>query len=231
MSLFAMSDLHLSLYKEKPMDIFDVRWKNHTEKIYQSWNEIVSDEDTVIVNGDISWGGKLSEAAPDLEFVHKLKGRKILICGNHDFFWNSTSALNEMYDNMFFLKNSFTAYEDYAICGTRGWLCPRDEYYTDHDFKIYKREVLRLRNSINMAIEKGYSSDKIIAVTHFPPTNDKKENSEFVDIYKEYDIKRVIYGHLHGESKYYNSFQGNVDGIEYTLVSSDYLYFKPIKIL
>ncbi len=231
MSLFAMSDLHLSHFKEKPMDVFDIRWRDHTKKIYERWNETVSEEDTVIVNGDISWGGRLEEAMPDLDFIHGLKGKKILFCGNHDFFWNSTSRLNELYDDMLFVKNSFAAYKDYAICGSRGWLCPRDEYYTDHDSKIYKREAGRLRNSISMAVNKGYDSDSIIAVTHFPPTNDKKENSDFVDIYKEFNIKRVIYGHLHGEDKYGTSYQGIVDGIDYTLVSADYLDFRPAKIL
>lgn len=231
MSLYAMSDLHLSHFKEKPMDVFDIRWKNHTQKIYDAWNEIVSEEDTVIVNGDISWGGKQEEAMPDLDFVHKLKGSKIIFCGNHDYFWNSTSRLNELYDNMIFVKNSFAVYEDYAICGSRGWLCPRDEYYTEHDYKIYKREVGRLRNSIAMAVNKGYVSDKIIAVTHFPPTNDKKENSDFVEVYKEFGIRRVIYGHLHGADKYNTSYQGIVDGIDYTLVSADYLNFRPVRIM
>lgn len=231
MSLYAMSDLHLSHFKPKPMEIFDIRWLNHTEKIYNSWNEMISPEDTVIINGDISWGGNMKEAMPDLEFVHRLKGSKILFCGNHDFFWNSTSRLNAMYEDMVFVKNSFAVYEDYAICGTRGWLCPRDEFYTDHDYKIYKRELGRLRRSVTMALDKGFDSDRIIAVTHFPPTNDKKEDSGFTEIYREYNIKRVIYGHLHGDNKYCSSLQGLVDGIEYTLVSGDYLNFRPVKIM
>ncbi len=231
MSLFAMSDLHLSHFKPKPMEVFDNVWLEHTDKIYHNWNETVSDEDTVIVNGDISWGGNYEEAMPDLDFVHSLRGRKILFCGNHDYFWNSTSRLNSLYEDMLFVKNSFATYEDYAICGTRGWLCPRDEYYTDHDYKIYKREVGRLERSLKMAFDKGYDSNSIIAVTHFPPTNDKKENSDFVEIYKKYGIKRVIYGHLHGENKYNTGFHGIVDGTDYTLVSADYLKFRPIKIM
>ncbi len=231
MSLFAMSDLHLSHFKPKPMDVFDPVWLDHTDKIYKNWNDIISDEDTVIVNGDISWGGNLEEAAPDLDFVHSLKGRKILFCGNHDYFWNSTSRLNSLYEDMVFVKNSFAVYGEYAICGTRGWLCPRDEYYTDHDFKIYKREAGRLRRSLEMAFDKGYDCNSIIAVTHFPPTNDKKEDSEFTAIYREFGVKRAIYGHLHGKDKYNNSFQGIADGIEYTLVSADYLKFRPVKIM
>ena len=137
MSLFAMSDLHLSFFKPKPMEIFDTRWLGHTDKILKNWNKAVSNSDTVIVNGDLSWGGRLEEAMPDLDFIHELNGSKIIFCGNHDYFWNSTAKLNTLYDNMLFVKNSFAVYENYAICGTRGWLCPRDEYNSCHTFSAY----------------------------------------------------------------------------------------------
>ncbi len=231
MALFAMSDLHLSHYKEKPMDIFDEVWKNHTEKIWTNWNDIVSDNDTVIVNGDLSWGMTMDEVRPDLDFISKLKGNKIFIQGNHDYFWNSTSKLNTLYNNMFFLKNNFAKYENYAICGTRGWVCSGDTRYTAHDEKIYLREVGRLKLSLDSALKYGYSGENIIAVMHYPPTNDSCESSLFVEVFKNYNIKRVIYGHLHGANKYKNSLNGNVDGINYSLVSADYLNFKPIKIL
>lgn len=231
MALYAMSDLHLSHYKEKPMDIFDEVWHNHTEKIYLNWNNIVSEDDTVIVNGDLSWGMTMEEVKPDLDFISRLNGKKIIVQGNHDYFWNSTSKLNTLYENMFFLKNNFAQYEKYAICGARGWLCPGDTRFTDHDNKIYLREAGRLRFSIDMAVKAGYNSENIIAVTHYPPTNDSCENSLFTAIYSEYNIKRVIYGHLHGASKYNNSIEGIKNGIQYSLVSADYLNFKPIKII
>lgn len=229
MSLFAISDLHLSAFKPKPMDIFDEIWKNHTEKILFNWNNIVLDDDFVLVPGDLTWGKNLTEAKPDLDFISELKGSKIFIQGNHDYFWNSTQRLNSMYNNMYFVKNSYFVYDNVAICGTRGWVCPNDSRYTQHDEKIYLREAGRLKKSIELALKNGYS--KIIVATHFPPTNDKKENSLFVDILKKYNIKNVIYGHLHGKDKYNSSFLGNVDGINYKLVSADYLNFSPVKIM
>lgn len=231
MSLYAMSDLHLSLYKEKPMDIFDKVWYNHTEKILLNWNSIVNDSDTVIVNGDLSWGINMEEVKPDLDFIAALKGRKIIVKGNHDYFWNSTSRLNELYDNMVFVKNSFAVYEDYAICGTRGWICPNDTKYTPHDSKIYMREGGRLKMSLEQALKAGFKGDKIIGVLHYPPTNDKREGSVFTKLFDEYDIKKIVYGHLHGSDKYNNSLRGNINGREYYLVSADNLNFKPIKII
>jgi ser/thr protein phosphatase len=229
MSLYAISDLHLSHNNTKPMDIFDKIWYNHSTQILNNWNSVVGKDDYVLVPGDLTWGKNLTEAKPDLDFISKLNGTKILIQGNHDYFWNSTSKLNDMYDNMIFVKNSYTTYNNIAVCGTRGWVCPNDSLYTEHDKKIYLREANRLRNSINMAINDGYF--EIIAALHFPPTNDKKEESLFTNIFKEYNIKTVIYGHLHGEKSFYSSYQGLFNGIKYSLVSADYLKFKPIKIL
>lgn len=231
MSLYAISDLHLSFYKEKPMDIFDSVWKNHPQKILERWNSTVSENDTVLVPGDVSWGKNLNEAAPDLEFIDNLKGKKILLTGNHDYYWNSTQKLNEMFNSMYFLKNNFYEFEDYLVCGTRGWLCPGDTRYTDHDKKIYLREVGRLKLSLESAVNSGKYNDNIILMMHFPPTNDKHDKSEFIELIEKYNIKRVIYGHLHGKKKYDNSLIGNENNVEYSLVSADYLGFKPIKIL
>ena len=202
MSLYAMSDLHLSFYKEKPMDIFDSVWKDHPQKILERWNSTVSEDDTVLVPGDVSWGKNLNEAIPDLEFIDNLKGKKILLTGNHDYYWNSTQKLNEMFDSMSFLKNNFYEFENYLICGTRGWICPGDTRYTDHDKKIYLREVGRLKLSLESAVNSS-----------------------------KFNIKRGVYGHLHGKKKYDNSLIGNKNNVEYSLVSADYLGFTPIKIL
>ncbi len=229
MSLYAISDLHLSSSNFKPMDIFDSIWKDHADKILKNWNNVVSNSDYVLVPGDLTWGKNMAEAKPDLDFISLLNGFKIFVQGNHDYFWNSTQKLNDLYDNMYFIKNSFYNYEDIAICGTRGWICPNDSLFTPHDKKIYIREVRRLKNSIEAALNSGYTD--IIVCMHFPPTNDKKESSLFTDILKDYKIKTVIYGHLHGKNSFYSSYQGIVDGINYILVSADFLNFKPIKIM
>ncbi len=229
MSFFAISDLHLSFFKDKPMDIFGDNWKNHHIKIKDNWLEVIGNDDFVLVPGDISWAKTLEEFKPDVEFIHSLPGKKIFISGNHDYWWGSTAALNEMYDDMVFMKNSYIPFDDFALCGTRGWLCPNDTFFTPHDEKIYLREAGRLERSLNMAVLDGFK--KIMVMNHYPPTNDKKENSLFVDIIKKYPVEKVIYGHLHGENSFYSSFQGIVDGIEYILVSADYLNFMPVKIL
>lgn len=229
MSLFAISDLHLSFYKNKPMDIFGDNWKQHHKVIKTNWISIVKEDDMVLIPGDISWAQNLKEFEPDMNFIHNLPGKKVFISGNHDYWWTSTSKLNDIYKDMLFLKNSFTEYNNIAICGTRGWLCPNDTYFTEHDKKIYLREVKRLEMSLESALKGGY--EDIILIMHFPPTNDKKEISDFINVINNYNIKKVIYGHLHGEKSFNSSYKGNVNGIEYILVSSDYVNFMPIKIL
>lgn len=227
MALFAISDLHLSFYKHKPMDVFGSNWFEHPKKIRENWLKKITEKDTVLIPGDISWGKNYEELYPDMEFIKGLTGKKIFIMGNHDYWWNSTSRLNGMYgkDDMLFLKNNYTVYDDWAICGTRGWICPNDIYYTPHDEKIYKREVKRLRLSLESAV--GAGLEKIIVIFHFPPTNDKKENSLFIDVLKEYNVKKVFYGHLHSKECFDFSFKGVVDDIEYNLISADYLDFSP----
>lgn len=229
MSLFAIGDLHLSLGKDKPMDIFGSNWKNHYLKIKTSWLNLVKNGDTVLLLGDISWGINLDDARLDLNFINELPGKKIIIMGNHDYWWNSVSKLNKAYPEIKFLKNDFAVYEDYAICGTRGWICPNSALFTENDYKIYLREQNRLRLSLNKACENGYK--KIIAITHYPPTNDKKEESGFTKIFKEYKVEKVFYGHLHGKNSFYASLIGTFDEIEYDLVSADFLNFNIKKVL
>lgn len=228
MAIYAMSDLHLSLAKDKPMDIFGDIWTNHTEKILERWNSVVGKDDYVLVPGDVSWGGNMTEAKPDLDFIAGLNGFKVLLTGNHDYYWNSTQALNQLYDNIFFMKNNYYDIGDRTICGTRGWLCPYDTRFTEHDMKIYKREVGRLERSLEGAVNSG--RENITVMMHFPPTNDKGENSMFVEVLKKYNVRRVIYGHLHGEQSFNSSLMGEIDGIDYSLVSADYLDFTPIVI-
>lgn len=225
--LYAISDLHLSLSSDKPMDVFGEQWYNHDERIKENWIKKVKDKDTVLIAGDISWSMKMEDGIADLEWIHRLPGRKIISKGNHDYWWGSISKLNSLYEDISFMQNNFFTHEDYAICGTRGWTIP-GEKYSEHDMKVYSREQIRLKISLDKAIEAGYN--KIIVMIHYPPVNDKFEKSDFTDIFEQYDVEKVIYGHLHGPSLK-RVFEGKHNGIEYIMTSCDYINFDPIKIM
>jgi len=228
MALWAISDLHLAINSDKPMDIFGYKWENHHEKIKENWLSKISPKDTVLIAGDISWSMNIGEGMDDLEWIHNLPGKKILIKGNHDYWWSSITMLNSLYADMDFIQNNFFSYKDYAICGTRGWNCPGSTRFTIHDEKIYERELIRLRLSLDEAVTMGYK--KIIVMLHYPPTNDKFEETELTRIIKEYNVERVIYGHLHGPSLS-RLYEGNIEGVEYIVTSCDYLNFNPLLIL
>lgn len=228
MALYAISDLHLDLNGDKPMDVFGQNWFQHDKKIKNNWVKRVKDEDTVLIAGDISWSMKIEDGMNDLQWIHNLPGRKIMVKGNHDYWWVSITKLNNLYEDMKFIQNNFFVYEDYAICGTRGWICPGGENFKAHDEKIYTRELSRLRLSLDAAVKEGFK--KFIVMIHYPPMNEKLVESGFVEIFKEYNIEKVVYGHLHGPSLT-KALNGEKDGIEYILTSGDYLDFNPIKIL
>lgn len=228
MSLYAISDLHLDLNGDKPMDIFGDKWFKHDEKIKNNWLKKITDKDTVLIAGDISWSMKIENGIKDLEWVHNLPGTKIMTKGNHDFWWSSITKLNNLYEDMKFIQNNFFIYEDYAICGTRGWTCPGGENFTQQDEKIYTRELNRLRLSLESASKSGFK--KFIVMLHYPPMNEKMLESGFVQIFKEYNVEKVVYGHLHGPSLG-KALNGVLDHIEYIITSGDYLDFDPIKIL
>lgn len=229
MALYAISDLHLALNIDKPMDIFGQKWEKHHEKIKENWLEIVKEEDTVLIAGDISWSMIAQESKMDLEWIHNLPGRKILIRGNHDYWWGSITKLNAMYDDMDFIQNNFFVYEDWAICGTRGWIVEGTERkFTDHDKKIFEREKIRLNLSIEEAKKAGY--EKIIVMIHYPPTSETLKNSDFTEMFREYGVLKVVYGHLHNAKAEW-ILNGVRDDIEYILTSCDFIDFKPIKIL
>jgi predicted phosphohydrolase len=227
MGLYAISDLHLALSGDKPMHIFGEQWYKHDEKIKNNWLNKISDNDTVLIAGDVSWSMKMEEGLQELKWIHELPGRKILIRGNHDYWWQSISKLNALFEDMNFIQNNFFTYEDYAICGTRGWICPGSDNFTSHDEKIYKRELIRLKLSLEDAAKNGYK--KFIVMIHYPPTNEKFDETEFISIFKEYGVEKVIYGHIHGPS-FNRVFNGYVDGVEYLFTSADYIDFNPIKI-
>jgi len=231
MSIYVISDLHLSFSEDvqKPMDIFGGEWVNHTEKLKMNWENTVSENDTVIIAGDISWALKLDDAIIDLNWIRLLPGRKIFVKGNHDLWWASTGKLNKLYDtDMCFLQNNFFEAEGIAICGSRGWICPWDEGFTEHDEKIYKREIIRLSTSLESAQNAGFS--KIIGVIHFPPTSSRQQVSAFTELFEVYGVKNVFYGHLHGQDQFKSGVQGNVNGVKYQLISLDYLKCMPLRV-
>lgn len=227
MALYAISDLHLSLNGDKPMDVFSEEWKNHDVRIRENWLKKVKEEDTVLLAGDLSWSMKLQGGKEELDYVAALPGRKIIIKGNHDYWWGSIKKLNSMYDNMDFIQNNFFTYEEYAICGTRGWVIPGSSLFGEEDEKIYKREILRLKMSLDAAKKKGYQ--KFIVMIHYPPVNETFKDSEFTDIFEEYGVEKVIYGHLHGKSLQ-RVMTGVRKGVEYILTSCDYIGFDPVLI-
>lgn len=224
MKLFAIGDLHFSTAVDKPMCKFGDNWIDHDKKIVEDWKKNVKEEDTVLVVGDISWATRMDEAMVDLDIIDNLPGKKYLIKGNHDYWWSTSAKLNKLYDDMTFMNTEFLVWEHYAICGTRGWLCPNEVKFDESDEKIYKREAKRIELSIQKAKKAGF--DKIIVMLHYPPTNEKFERSLFTDVFEKYKVQKVIYGHLHGKSFFSYGVQGNLNGVEYILASSDYLGFK-----
>lgn len=225
MSLFAIADLHLSLGVDKPMDVFP-GWAGYVEKLEKNWRENVRPEDTVVVAGDISWGLGISEAKEDFAFLDRLPGTKILLKGNHDL-WFSTKTKVEK----FFAENGFStlkilfnnAYEygDRAICGTRGWM----------NDPIEKKVLLRECGRLRMSLEEGKKFGKEpLVFLHYPPVFGGGECYEILDVLLEYGIKQVYYGHIHGYSSGY-AINGIRNGIDFRLISCDFVQFNPVKIM
>lgn len=225
MGLFAIADLHFGFSVNKPMSIFGANWEGHSERIIENWRREVGKEDTVLIPGDISWAMKEEDAVADLQVIQGLPGRKIFLEGNHDYWWKSASRLERNFEGMRFLKNDCDLYENLYICGSRGWLCPNDTRFTAQDQRLYEREQIRLRLSLDSAMRKG--AEEILLMMHFPPVNDRQENSAFLEIIREYPIRQVVYGHLHGRPSHESGIKGERDGIVYHLVSADYLNFCP----
>ena len=232
MSIFAIGDPHLSFSDkvDKPMDIFGEEWTDHGEKIKKSWLAKVSPGDTVVIAGDISWGLKLEEAMADLEWIDALPGRKVMLKGNHDLWWAGINKLNSLFDDMFFLQNTCYEADEAIICGTRGWVCPGSDEFTEADKKIYDRELLRLEFSLEAGRLAAGDEKEIIAFTHYPPTNDKKQPSGFTELFEKYGVKHAYYGHLHRKATFKRGITGNLNGVNYELISADKLMFDLLKI-
>ena len=251
MSIYAIGDLHLSLNKQKPMDIFGLNWKNHEQKIKENWDKTVSKDDLVLLPGDFSWEMHLKDMYEDFKFLNDLPGRKLLLKGNHDYWWTTLAKMREFieenkFSNIDFLYNNSYLFEDRIIAGTRGWAIND----TENGIKMNHREEERLKISLQSGVE-SFGNKEIICLMHYPPIvteednldniNKKEKNiidnqnntklkiSNYVRIMKEYNVKNCLYGHLHGES-HNEAFEGVIENINFKLVSCDYLNFNLYKL-
>lgn len=225
MSLFTIADLHLSLGVNKPMDVFP-GWENYVERLTENWQKTVKPEDTVVIAGDISWGLIMEESRADFEYLHKLNGTKIILKGNHDYWFTTKTKVEKALSDwgcysIKILFNNAYEYGDYALCGTRGWMNDQN------DKKILLRECGRLRLSLDAG--KKLQKEPIVFL-HYPPVYGNGECYEILEILHEYGIKQVYYGHIHGYSSGY-AINGERIGIDFRLVSCDYLQFCPKKIV
>lgn len=226
MKIFSIADLHLSFNEniDKPMDIFGTGWDMHTDRLKAAWTELVSDGDVVVIPGDSSWAMRLDEAIADFDWIHELPGTKLISKGNHDLWWGRINYLNSLYDDIIFLQNECYYIESMntVICATRGWPYPGSDEYTDHDEKIYSRELLRLRMGLDAAKEKAPGAEIIVAL-HYPPSGSDGHETEFTSMMESYGVKTCVYGHLHGAVAFGKGIKGQYRGVEYKLVSLDYL--------
>ncbi|MBP2645592.1 MAG: Calcineurin-like phosphoeSPTERase [Firmicutes bacterium] len=223
MRIFAIADTHLSGNPaKKPMSVFGSHWENHWEKIKTDWMSRVTAQDTVLLAGDISWAMKLDEALFDLNEIAELPGNKIITKGNHDYWWQTvvkmTAAVNH---RLTFLQNSFVGIDSYAICGSRGWICPDDPYFSPSDRSIYEREVSRVKTSLLAAEAAGYN--RLILMLHYPPCYANLP-SGFTQLMDEFKVELCVFGHLHDEAIKDAPTQGTCTN--YHLVSADALDFK-----
>lgn len=229
MKIFAIADLHFDFKKEKPMDIFGVNWENHEEKIIENWKGIVGENDLVLIPGDVSWALRLDDALEDLIKIENLPGIKIIGKGNHDYWWSTSTKLDNLgLKTIRFLKNNFYKFDDIVVCGTRGWDTMEEHSKEVSNEKIFLRELNRLKISIESA--KSVNS-QIIVMLHYPPFNSDGLPNEFFDLMKNCNADICVYGHLHGVEGQKNIREGFIDNIMVHCVSSDYMDFKLKRIL
>ena len=230
MHIYAIGDLHLSGEPaSKPMEVFGEHWRNHKEKVAANWQNTVTAQDTVIVCGDISWAMTLEEAAQDLDWLARLPGRKLLLRGNHDYWWNSMKKMQQFFadngfDSLHILHNNHYAFQQYGICGTRGWVSINGE---TADAKVLAREVQRLEVSIQSALKEQLTP---IVFLHYPPIYGNSYNYEILEVLHRYAITECYYGHIHGKAHQY-AFEGVYEETKMHLISGDYIQFKPVKIV
>lgn len=227
MAIYAISDLHLSkAVPNKSMEMFGKDWENYEQRLDKNWRKTVSENDTVLIAGDISWALDLNTAYQDFAYIDSLPGNKIIIKGNHDYYFSTLTKVNKfLEDNNFntikILNNNSFLVENINVCGFRGWGSTEDDNVDD--YKVYQRELIRLELSLNSIPEEHKNKD-ILVMTHFPPCR-----HEIQVTFKKYNVKKCIYGHLHGEG-HYMVREGDIDGVEYRMVSGDYTKFELVKL-
>ena len=225
MKVFAISDLHLSGgVADKPMDVFGTGWQGYMEKIEADWRQKVSISDVVLLAGDLSWGMNMRQAAPDIARVAALPGKKVIIRGNHDYWWSSVSRVREKLPaNTYALQNDAIKIGEYIFCGNRGWLIPEGKYDTEENQKLYNRELVRLELSMKSAKKLQTNNEKIIYITHYPPFNNKIEPSLYTKMLEEYGVSYVVFGHLHG---YVNPkmLYNEINGIKYFFFRGNFFF-------
>lgn len=227
MALYTIGDLHLSFATEKPMDIFK-GWENYQEKIEHNWRSKITAEDTVVVAGDVSWAQSMEEGLLDFQFLQSLPGEKILLKGNHDYWWTTVKKMEDFLfahglDTIKILHNSCIVTQNVAVCGSRGWLFEKGEA---HDQKILAREAGRLELSIQAA---GNTDKEKIVFLHYPPVFGEAQSPEILDVLLKHEIKRCYYGHIHGAGMQF-ALNGIYMGIDFRLISADFIGFDPIKV-
>ncbi len=223
-NVFAIGDLHLS-GGSKPMDVFGPQWVRHFEKISADWRARVAGDDLVLIPGDISWAMRMEDALPDLRRIRDLPGRKVLLRGNHDYWWTGLSRLRELLpEGMYALQNDALKADGFVIAGSRLWMMPGTG--TADDERIYRREIIRLRLSLDAASK---HDGVLIAMTHYPPVNESGEASEASELFEQYGVRYCVYGHLHGAAGR-NAFCGTLGGTAYACVSCDQTGFALYKL-
>jgi len=233
--IFALSDLHLSFQVDKPMNVFGKSWDGYEERIFSDWNSKLDDNDIGVIAGDISWAMNMNEAQKDFEFLKKLKGKKIIVRGNHDYWWKSISRIREeLGPNVYVLQNDAVRLvkgdTGIVFAGTRGWRIP-EKHHTQkqEDKKILDREVIRFDLALKDARSKLQQNDKLVAVLHFPPFNFARDSSAFTDLCEKYGVHVCVYGHLHGRVPR-EGLVTERNGVKYYLTSCDLLEHKVIQI-
>ncbi|NMA17623.1 MAG: serine/threonine protein phosphatase [Clostridiaceae bacterium] len=238
MKLFMISDLHLSFAFDKPMDIFGARWKNHTDRIKTSWTATVSDEDAVVIGGDVSWAISFNDVLPDLCWIDALPGnKKIILRGNHDYWWTTLQKMKRIVaenhlNSIFFLRNDALEVAGFDLCGTRGWVLPSDDAFKAEDQRIFDREVIRMNLSLTELTElrkRRGTMRPTIAVMHYPPISEKGQTSALSSLLAPSGIQVCLFGHIHHEVPFYSA-SPSIDGVRYVLTSADHLEFQPFLI-
>ncbi len=221
MKLFAISDLHISTNSDKPMDIFGGNWVGYLEKIFADWKDKVSEEDVVLIGGDISWAMTLDKAVEDINLMNGLPGKKVMIKGNHDYWWQAIGKVRDVLpENFFALQNDCIKLGNAIICGSRCWSVPGAPDFKEQDRKIYLRETERLKLSFASVNKIKDAGDKVVALVHYPPFNVKREDTLFTEIFEQNGVDSVVYGHLHG-NKVKSEKLVIKNGIKYYLTSCD----------